>query len=162
LPTPDLLPLLRRNRNVTVDIADPNGFIGILVMNHLFPPFDDARARRAILMAMNQEEYMRAFVGDDASLWRPLPSYFTPGTPLYTEEGGDLLKGARKLDAARNLLAQSGYTGQPITCMAAQDIPTQKAWGEVTVDLLKRMGVNVDFAAVDWGTVVARRAQKNP
>src|SRR5215468_1340026 len=41
LPTPDLLPLLRRNRNVTVDVADPTGQVGCLAINHLFPPFDD-------------------------------------------------------------------------------------------------------------------------
>jgi peptide/nickel transport system substrate-binding protein len=162
LPTPDLLPLLRKNRNITVDIADPLGQVGMLVINHLFPPFDDVRARHAMLMAISQEEYMRAYVGDDASLWKPLPSYFAPGAPLYSEEGGDLLKGPRKLDAAKRLLAESGYAGEPIVCMAAQDLQHHKAWGEITVDLLKRMGVNVDFAAVDWGTVVARRAQKNP
>ena len=89
-------------------------------------------------------------------------SYFAPGTPLYNEEGGDLLRGPRKLDAAKRLLAESGYAGEPIVCMAAQDLQHHKAWGDVTVDLLKRLGVNVEFAAVDWGTVVARRAQKNP
>ena len=46
--------------------------------------------------------------------------------------------------------------------MAAQDLPHHKVWGDVTVDLLQRLGVNVDHAAIDWGTVVARRAQKNP
>jgi peptide/nickel transport system substrate-binding protein len=30
------------------------------------------------------------------------------------------------------------------------------------MDLLKRLGMTVDLAAVDWGTVVARRAQKAP
>src|ERR1700681_1503463 len=45
--------------------------------------------------------------------------------------------------------------------MEAQDQPNQKAWGEVTFDLQTRLGVKVDYAAVDWGTVVARRAQKN-
>jgi peptide/nickel transport system substrate-binding protein len=91
-----------------------------------------------------------------------MPSYFTPGTPLYNEEGGDIFKGPRRLDAARRLLAESGYAGEPIVCMAAQDLPHHKAWGDVTVDLLKRLDVNVDFAAVDWGTVVARRPQKKP
>jgi peptide/nickel transport system substrate-binding protein len=162
LPPPDLLPLLRRNRNVTVDIADRLGQIGCLAINHLFPPFDDVRARRAILMAMSQEDYMRAYIGDDASLWKPLPSYFAPGTALYSEDGGDILTGPRKLDAAKRLLGESGYAGEPIVCMAAQDLPHHKAWGDVTVDLLQRLGVNVDFAAVDWGTVVARRAQKKP
>jgi peptide/nickel transport system substrate-binding protein len=161
LPLPDLLPTLRRNRNVTVGMPDPLGAIGLLVMNHLFPPFNDVRARRAILMAMSQEEYMRAYLGDEVSLWKPLPGYFARGTQLYNEEGGDILKGPRKLDAAKRLLTQSGYAGEPVVCMAAQDLPNHKAWGDVTVDLLKRLEVNVDFNAVDWGTVVARRAQKN-
>jgi peptide/nickel transport system substrate-binding protein len=138
------------------------GRVGYLVMNHLHPPFNDARARRAILMAMSQEDYMRAYVGEDDSLWKPMPSYFTPGAELYTEEGGDLLKGPRNLDAAKRLLAESGYRGEPITFMAAQDVPHHKAWGDVTVDLLQRLGMKVDFAAVDLGTMFARRVQKAP
>ncbi len=162
MPIPDVLPMLRKNRNVTVAVSDPLGMAGTLMINHLHPPFNDVRARRAILMAIRQEDYMRAYVGDDDSMWKPMPGYFTPGTPLYTEEGGEILKGPRKLDAAKRLLADSGYAGQPITCMAAQNIPYMKAWGDVTVDLLKRLDMKVDFAAVDWGTVVARRAQKSP
>lgn len=161
LVVPDLLPTLRNNRNLMVDINDPLGNIGLIFMNHQFPPFNDVRARRAILMAVNQEEYMRAFVGDDTSLWKPLPGYFTPGTSLYNEDGGEILKGPRNLDAARHLLAESGYAGEPVTCMAAQDIPHHKAWGDVNVDLLTRLGMKVDYAAVDWGTVTARIAQKN-
>jgi len=159
---PDLIPLVRKNRNLVVNVNDPLGQIAFLLMNHAFPPFNDVRARRAILMAMNQEEYMRAYVGDDASLWKPLPGYFTPGTPLYNEDGGEIIKGPRNLDAAKRLLAESGYAGEPVVIMAAQDLPHHKAWGEVTADLLKRLGVNVDYAAVDWGTVVARRGQKKP
>jgi peptide/nickel transport system substrate-binding protein len=161
-PISDLVPLLRRNRNIAVDIADPLGNIGSFRMNHLYPPFNDVRARRAILMAMNQEDYMRALVGDDNALWKPLPGFFTPGTPLYTEEGGDILKGPRNLDAAKKLLAESGYAGQPVTCLVAQDQPITKSQGDVTADLLKRLGMNVDFAAIDWGTVGARRVVKTP
>jgi peptide/nickel transport system substrate-binding protein len=113
-------------------------------------------------MAMSQENYMRAVVGDDDSLWKPMRGVFTPGGPLYSEEGGEILKGPRNFDAAKKLLAGSGYTGQPVTCLIAQDIPFLKAWGEVTADLLKRLDMNVDFVATDWGTVMARRAQKSP
>jgi len=161
-PLPDLAPLLRRNRNVTIDIADPLGNVGSFRMNHLHPPFNDVRARRAILMAMSQEDYMRAVIGDDTSLWKPMPGFIPPGTPIYNEEGGEILKGPRNLDAAKRLLAQSGYAGQPVVCMAAQDQPQHQAMGEITVDLLRRLGVNVDFVATDWGTVVGRRAQKSP
>ena len=162
LPLPDIVPVLRRNRNITVDVADPMGYIGTLFFNHLYPPFNDVRARRAVLMALNQEDYMRAYVGSDDAMWKPLPSYFTPGSALYNEEGGDVLKGRRNLDVAKHLLAESGYRDEPVTSMAAQDIGAHKAWGDVTADLLTRLGVKVDYAAVDWGTVVARRAQKSP
>src|SRR5215475_14030505 len=157
----DLVPTLRQNRNVTVDIQDPLGNIGTLFFNHLFPPFNDVRARRAILMAINQADYMRAYVGDD-KMWKPLPGFFTPGTPLYTEEGGEIVKGPRNLDAAKRLLAESNYAGEPVISMAAQDLANHKAWGDLTADLLTRLGVKVDYAALDWGTVVARRAQKSP
>jgi peptide/nickel transport system substrate-binding protein len=158
----DLVPVLKRNRNVVVDVADPLGNIGSFRMNHLYPPFNDVRARRAVLMALSQEDYMRAVVGSDETLWKPLPGFFTPGTPLYSEAGGEILKGERKLEAAKKLLAESGYKGEPVTCLVAQDQPVTKAQGDVTADLLKRLGMNVDFAAIDWGTVGARRAQKTP
>jgi len=161
-PLPDLVPVLKKNRNIGVDIADPLGNIGSFRMNHLHPPFNDVRVRRAVLTAMSQEDYMRALVGDDTSLWKPLPGYFTPNTPLYTEEGGEILKGKRDFDTAKKLLAESGYANQPVSCIVAQDQAIPKAQGDVTADLLKRMGMNVDFVATDWGTVGARRAQKTP
>ena len=104
---------------------------------------------------------MRAVVGDDTKLWRTLPGFFTPGTPLYTEVGGDILKGPRNIEAAKKLLAESGYKGEPITCVVAQDQPLLKPMGEVTADLLKKIGMTVDFVATDWGTVGQRRASKN-
>jgi peptide/nickel transport system substrate-binding protein len=59
-------------------------------------------------------------------------------------------------------LAESGYAGEPVTLMAAQDQAHHKAWGDVTADLLKRLGMKVDFVATDSGTVVARGLQKSP
>jgi peptide/nickel transport system substrate-binding protein len=161
-PIADLVPVLKKNKNISVDIGDPLGNIGSFRMNFLYPPFNDVKARRAVMMALSQEDYMRAIVGDDNSLWKSLPSFFTPDTPLYTEVGGDILKGKRDLNAAKKLLAESGYSGQPVTCLVAQDQPITKAMGDVTADLLKKLGMNVDFVATDWGTVGARRAVKTP
>jgi peptide/nickel transport system substrate-binding protein len=161
-PIADLVPVLRRNRNIRVDIGDPLGNIGAFRLNHLHPPFNDVRARRAILMALDQEEFMRAIVGSDDALWKPLPGYFTPGTPLYTEEGGEILKGPRNIEGAKRLLAESGYKGEPVTMVVAQDQPVTKAQGDVANELLKRIGMNVDFVATDWGTTGQRRALKTP
>ncbi|MDB5510560.1 MAG: transporter substrate-binding protein [Enterovirga sp.] len=160
-PLPDLVPLLKKNRNINVDIADPLGNIGSFRMNTLFPPFDNVKVRRAVLMAMNQEDYMRALVGDDDALWKPLPGFFTPDTPLYNEEGGEILK-MRNIEAAKKMLAEAGYKGEPVTCVVAQDQSITKGMGEVTAELLKKIGFNVDFVATDWGTTGTRRTSKSP
>jgi peptide/nickel transport system substrate-binding protein len=161
-PVTDLVPVLKRNRNIKVDIADPLGNIGAFRLNHMHPPFNNVKARRAVQVALSQEDYMRAVVGSDDKLWKPIPSFFTPGTPLYTEEGGEPLKGKRDYDLAKKLLAEAGYSGLPVTCLVAQDQPPLKAMGEITADLLKKIGMTVDFVATDWGTVGQRRASKNP
>src|SRR5262249_20288357 len=98
-PLPDLVPALRKNRNVAADITDPLGHTGVWLMTHLSPPFNDVRARRAILTAMSQEDYMSAYVGDDKKMWKPMPGFFVPGSPYYNEEGGEILKGARNFGA---------------------------------------------------------------
>jgi len=160
-PIADLVPVLKANKNINVDIADPLGNIGSFRMNFLYPPFDNVKIRRAVMTAANQEDFMRAIVGDDNNLWKPLPSFFTPGTPIYSEEGGDILK-MHNIDAAKKMLEEAGYKGEPVTCIVAQDQPITKAMGDVTADLLKRMGMTVDFVATDWGTTGQRRASKKP
>ncbi|MBV9247955.1 MAG: ABC transporter substrate-binding protein, partial [Acetobacteraceae bacterium] len=161
-PLPDLVPLLKKSPGVMVDIADPLGNIGSFRLNHLHPPFNDVRARRAIQVALSQPDYMRAVVGDDESLWKPIPGFFTPDRPLYTEAGGDVLKGKRDYELAKKLLAQAGYNNEPIVLLVATDVAITKGQGDVTADLLKRIGMNVQYTALDWGTVGQRRAKKEP
>jgi peptide/nickel transport system substrate-binding protein len=160
-PLPDLVPLLRRNRNISVDIADPLGNIGSFRMNHIHAPFNNPKVRRAVQMAISQEDYMRAVVGSDTKLWKKSASFFTPGTSLYTENGGEVLKNGPNMELAKKMLAESGYKGEPVVCLVAQDNAVTKAQGEITADVLKRLGMTVDFVATDWGTVGQRRASKN-
>lgn len=161
-PITDLIPLLKKSPGVVVDIADALGNIGVFRINHLYPPFNDVRARRAVQIALNQSDYMTAVVGEDTALWQTLPSFFTPGTALYTEKGGDYLKGERNYDAAKKLLADAGYKGEPIILLVATDVEITKAQGDVSADLLKKIGMNVQYTALDWGTVGQRRASKEP
>lgn len=160
-PLADLVPVLKKHKDINVDIGDPLGNIGAFRMNHLFPPFNNLKVRQAVMTALNQEDYMRAIVGDDDKLWKPLPGFFTPGTPGYTEAGGEMMK-MKNVAAAKKLLAESGYKGELVTCVVAQDMAATKSMGDVTAELLKSIGMNVDFVATDWGTVGARRAQKTP
>jgi peptide/nickel transport system substrate-binding protein len=161
-PTADVVPLLKRNRNLNVDIGDPLGNIGSFRMNHLNPPFDKVGVRRAIMLALSQEDYMQAVAGDDQSLWKSCPSFFTPGSSLYTEAGGEALKGPRNYDAAKKMLAESGYAGETIELVVPVDVAITKAEGDVTADLLSKIGMKVNYVATDWGTTGSRRAKKEP
>ncbi len=50
-------------------------------LNCLQPPFNDVAIRRAVLLGVNQEDYMRATFGDDQSLWRTCRSEFSRAAP---------------------------------------------------------------------------------
>jgi peptide/nickel transport system substrate-binding protein len=161
-PLNDLIPVMRRNRNIRIDIADPLGNIGCFRFNHLHPPFNDPRARQAVAWVMNQPDFMRAVVGGDDALWKAMGGVFTPDTPNYTEAGGEILTRPRDAATARRLLQEAGYSGQPVTMLVAQDLAPLSAMGQVANALLRSIGMNVDFVATDWGTVGARRASREP
>ncbi|MCQ4159638.1 ABC transporter substrate-binding protein [Roseomonas sp. GC11] len=159
-PLPDLLPMLGRNRNIGMQIADRLGKVGFMRLNHLQPPFNDVRVRRAVLLAIRQEDYLRTAIGDDTSLWTESFSCFPKGTPSYTESGRALMPG--DLKAAQAALKESGYAGQKVVIINPTDFPTIGALGQVTFDLLKRIGFNVELQESDWGTVVQRRGNRGP
>lgn len=161
LPLHDLLPVLRRNRNIEVVVRDPIGSVGMLRFNHLVPPFNDPAMRRALMLAVNQEDYLRAVVGDDPSMFTVSHSYWSHGSPMHSEEGSEPLK-VRSLERARAALREAGYAGQRVVQLHASDFPTIAALSQVTADLLRRLEVNLEFVATDWGTVVQRRASREP
>src|ERR1700736_1841508 len=64
------------------------------------------------------------------------------------------------LARAKALLAEAGYKGEKIVLITTGEIPSISALGDVTADNLKKIGVNVELAVSDWGTMVARRGEK--
>jgi peptide/nickel transport system substrate-binding protein len=161
-PSVDLLPVLRRNRNVNVDVVEITGLSGIFRFNHLHPPFDNPAIRRALLPAISQADYMQAVAGTDPQLWRDNVGIFTPGTAMASTAGLEPLAGPRDPAAARAALAAAGYRGEPVLFMHATDIHSLNAVSQVSVAMLRAVGMNVEVATSDWGTVVQRRAKKEP
>ena len=158
-PAPDLLPVVAQQRDLVVSTLDPIGTYVLLRFNSLQPPFDDVRVRRAVLHAVNQADYLQAMVGD-ASRYRECKAFFPCGTPLSTGEGNAAMDA--KLAEARSMLKASGYDGRPVVVISPSDQPLISPLGEVTADLLRRMGMAVDLVATDWGSVLARRASQKP
>jgi peptide/nickel transport system substrate-binding protein len=158
-PTLDLARAIATNPDITVVDTDALGSMGLLRFNQLLPPFDNVKMRQAVLAATDQAEFMTALAGDPKD-WKRCASFFTCGTPMANDAGSEALTGKRDLEAAKRMVAEAGYKGEPIVLLDGVDLPTSHAHAMIANDLLKKLGFNVELASADWGTVVNRRASK--
>ena len=112
--------------------------------------------RRALLRGVNQADYMTAVSGDDRSLWRVPYGFFAPGSVMASDEGLDALRAPLDAAAVRRALAEAGYRNERVTLIAATDFPVINAMCEVVGDMFRRVGINLDYVATDWGSTVRR------
>lgn len=159
-PSTDLMPILSTADGVVVEINDPLGNIGFARFNHLHPPFDDVEVRQAALMAMKQEDYLAGAIGDP-QFWQTCYSVYPCGTPLENEVGSENIKKG-SVDDAKAALEASNYDGTPVVIMQPTDVPVLSAFTLITAEKLRQTGFEVDVQAMDWSTLVSRRAQREP
>ncbi len=161
-PLLDLLPTLRKARGVRVLRNDKVGAIAMVAVNHLHPPFDNPKLRRALLPAIDQQTFMEAAYGEERDLYRTGVGIFTPGLPMANTAGLEALTSPRDPALARKLVAESGYKGEKVVLMSPSDYPDQAAFSQVIRDVMVKAGINVEYVSTDWGTLVQRRASKEP
>ena len=63
---------------------------------------------------------------------------------------------------ALQLLKEAGYNGEPITVLAATDHNTITPATQVLIQAMREAGINLDVQSMDWGSVVSRRAKREP
>ena len=160
-PAPDLLPMLRQAPGVAVEIFDELGNQPVVRLNHTQPPFDNPKARQAILWAIDQEQHLRAAVGNDSSMFKVCDSMFVCGSPLANSAGSEPLM-KQDFDKAKQLLEEAGYKGETIVILHATDDTIINTQTLVTAQALRKIGMNLDVQAMDWSTLVSRRAVKKP
>ena len=161
-PSPEQQTLLRSRRDLLVERLDPDPFWALLRFNHLQPPFNDKRMRQALLPAVSQTDSMVAVVGTDPKEYVVDTGFFAPGSPFATDAGLVPLKGPREIDRAKRLLREAGYTDQPVRLIGPTDDLEPMAMAHVTADLFRRLGLNLDVAMTDWGTMLTRRNNRGP
>jgi peptide/nickel transport system substrate-binding protein len=144
-----------------VKLKDYPGSVGVMRFNWLQPPFDNVKMRQAVLQVVNQSDYMAAVAGDPEN-WRTCYSVYACINSDGEKRGAVALAGARDYDKAKKLIAEAGYQGEPIVVLDPADIPQLHAMALVTGDMLKRLGLNVDIASTEWGTVIKRIYSKDP
>jgi peptide/nickel transport system substrate-binding protein len=158
----DLLPLVRRDRNLRTAVLEKLGNYAFVRFNQNQPPFNRPEMRQAIMRAVNQEDFVAAIAGGEAELQRAGVGFFPPGTPDDTQSGLEAVRPHYSPAQAKAALAKAGYQGEKIICISAGDYPNLKAASEVLADLLKKIGLNLDVVTVDWATMTQRVIKNGP
>jgi peptide/nickel transport system substrate-binding protein len=151
----DLQPLLLGRKDITMKVIDPSGSIGNIRPNSAHPPFSDPRARQALLLLVNQQEWASALAGN-AAYAHACFAVFVCGSPYET----DIATGPWKqpdFARAKKLLEESGYRGERLVLLDPADQPEIHMIALLTADALRRIGANVDLQTMDWSTVITRR-----
>ena len=159
---PDFIAPLRADKNIVM--SNPQGveqIMFILTLNHAQPPFDNPLIRRAAQIAINQEEAMQSLGLPDGMFLKSCYSIYMCGSPA-TSTAGTAMFGKTGPEAARALLQQAGYKGEPVVILHAATSTLLNNTGLDVADQLKRAGFNVDVHTSDYATVAQRRLSREP
>jgi peptide/nickel transport system substrate-binding protein len=159
-PKHDLLPLLKKDANVKLWDYNPLGNQYTFRPNQLQKPFDNEKVRQALWYAFNQKDFLDAVIGDP-DYYKTCKAMFVCGTPLASDKGMDGLLESN-FTKAQALLKEGGYDGTPIVLMHSTDLDVLSNLAPVAKNLMEKAGFRVDMQSMDWQTVVARRAKKDP
>ena len=162
-PVMDLVPSLKANRSLKVEVVETTGLIGVLRFNQLYPPFDNPAIRRAALHAVNQREFMTAVAGEaDPGVINDHVGFFAPSSAYASNAGMENFSATPDLAALRKQVMAAGYNNEKVLFLGAADVPRITAICEVGADVLSKIGLNIDYVSTDWGTVVQRSTRQQP
>jgi peptide/nickel transport system substrate-binding protein len=160
IPPLDFIPTIEQTATLATFLPDPLGTQGWLRPNHLHPPFNNKKARQALLSMMDQPMYLQAAIGQP-KYFRPCHSVFACNGPYASKAGAEPLM-KQDLQKARQLVKESGYDGRPVMVVHVTDIALLNGAALVTRELLQSIGFTVDLKSMDWSTNLATRARKEP
>jgi peptide/nickel transport system substrate-binding protein len=159
VPQADLVPLLQRNPDVVVKSVNKVGSMVIIRPNQLFPPFNNPKARQALMYLTDQDDYRNA-IGVPTEYFEKCGSFFYCGTQYESKAGNLPLGGKADLAKAKQLMTEAGYKGEVVVVLHPTDHPTAGA-ALLTAENLRKIGVNVEIRAMDWSTLTSLRTKKD-
>lgn len=159
-PPHDLVPLFKKDPNIQLFVAAPMGRQYALRFNVLHKPFDNMKLRQAVAYALNQKDFLDGVVGNP-DYYVICKSAYPCGSPNETTKGWED-KLESNLAKARQLVAEAGYDGTPVVMMQSTDVSALSNLAPIAKSFMEKIGLKVDLQAIDWQSVVSRRAKKDP
>lgn len=139
-----------RGRGLTIH-SHPSMDLQALLFQTRDPLFQDVRMRRAVALALDVPEIVRAVTeGQSRPSRSPIPPTSGFNTPAMLEVPG------RDLDAARRLLREAGYDGRPLRIITTRRYEAFYEIAVVAQDMLKEAGINAEIEVLEWATQLDR------
>ncbi len=133
------------------------GTFSLLFFNHSEGPMADEYLRKALYQAIDMEQVEQATFSDPSQY--ELDGAVAPkGNAFYTQDGLDGWN-AGDLDAAKELLAKSSYSGDTIRILATEDYPQIYNFAIVVQETLKSLGIESDITTQPWTTYLETRSE---
>ena len=156
----DLEPIVSANKDIIIKVLDPQGYQTVMRMNFLHAPFNNKKIRQAAMYAVGQEPVLQAVVGNP-KYYKTCAALFGCEGPYASQEGADVTIKANP-KKAQELLKEAGYDGTPVVILQPTDTPSVNSQPVVIGQALRAAGFKVEMQAMDWQTVVTRRAVQAP
>ncbi len=153
---PDEYDRLRTDADLVPYVTDTANWL-TAVFNNRSPLMSNKKIRQAFQAALDQEAVMRAAYGNP-KFWRLDPGLMPKEHYMWTDAGKEFVN-QKNPTKARQLLAESGYKGEPLRWVTTMEYVAYGTAAQVVKPMLERAGFTVDLQVVDWATLVARRAR---
>ncbi|WP_407185338.1 ABC transporter substrate-binding protein [Bradyrhizobium centrosematis] len=158
-PPADLYSAIESDPDLALQVRNKTGSVMHLRLNCLRKPFDNVKARQAMLHLVDQEVFMRAAIGDP-KYFQTVTSIFGNGTPYSNDENTGWYKKGGDPEKAKQLFKEAGYAGEKIVILQPTNLPAFDNAVQLLAASLRKIGIFAELAPSDWGGVVARRANK--
>ncbi|MER9356313.1 ABC transporter substrate-binding protein [Mesorhizobium sp. M0514] len=160
-PPADLFPVIESDPGLDLQVLYRYGQDFFLRINCLQKPFDNVKARQAVLHLVNQEAFLQV-LSSDPKYTNTVTSFFGSGNLASNDENTGWFKKGGDPEKAKQLFMEAGYAGEKVVILQPTDWAEGNNTSQVLADALRKVGVNSELAPSDWGGLVARRSNKGP
>ncbi|MER8516382.1 ABC transporter substrate-binding protein [Mesorhizobium sp. M1060] len=160
-PPADLFSVIENDPNLQLEVLSKTGDNYYIRINFLQKPFDDVKARQALLHLIDQEAFLQV-LSPDPKYGRSVTSIFGTGTAYSNEENTGWYKKGGDPEKAKQLFKEAGYAGEKVVLLDPTDWHEGDNASQLLAAALQKVGVNAELAPMTWGELSSRRTNKGP
>ena len=141
---------LKTKPGIKIASSPTLGAVGLLIQT-TDPVLKDVRIRRALALAIDHPELVKAVAGDGVA-YNPSPIPTASGFYSAVQKQGY----KRDIAAAKKLLADAGYKGETVKMLTNKRYNSMYETAVVVQAMALEAGIKIEFEVIDWATQLDR------